>query len=131
MEYLTAVIAPRPLTIHFSLLNPDRARSLAYVPVMMEPLGAFVTVVVRDGMGEVLCQTHRPKFTPKLRPSADDAYLALEPGRSHGAVFVLDECMLDPGTYRVQVSYSNLDYLGSPARAVGSLSYSTVLALTI
>ena len=131
MEYLTAIIQPRPLTIHFSLLNPERASAPVYGPVMLEPLGAFLNVVVRDGMGEVVCQTHAPKFTPKLKPTSDDAYLAIEPGRSHGAVFVVDDCELAPGTYRVQVTYSNRDYRGTAARPVGELSYATVLSVSI
>ena len=131
MEYLTAIVQQHPLTIHFSLLNPARASGPVYVPVMLEPLGAFVNVVVRDGMGQVVCQTHRPKFTPKLKPSADHAYLALEPGYSHGVLLPLDDCTLTPGAYRVQVTYSNLDYRGSPARPVGELAFSTVLALTL
>jgi hypothetical protein len=131
MEYLTAVVDRRPLTIHFSLSNPPRATSPVHVPLMLEPLGAFVTVVVKDGMGEVVCQTHRPKFTPKLKPSSDDAYLTLEPGRSHGAVFALDECTPGPGKYRVQISYTNLDYRGTPARPVGELAFTTTLDVTI
>lgn len=131
MEYLTAVVERQPLTIHFSLLNPTGAPAAIWVPRMLEPLGAFVTVTVRDGMGAVVCQTHRPKFTPKLKPSADDAYLELVPGQSHGALLTVDDCALAPGAYRVTVGYTNLDYRGTTARPIGALSYETTLALSL
>lgn len=131
MEYLTAVVELQPLSIHFSLLNPSGATASVWVPRMLEPLGAFVTITVTDAMGAVRCQTHRPKFTPKLKATEANAYLELVPGQSHGALFTVEDCALAPGAYRVTVSYSNLDYRGTAEVPIGALSYQTTIALTL
>ena len=127
MDYLTSITKTAPLSVHFSLYNPEGAPGPAYVPLMLEPVGAFVEVIVRDASGEVVFETYRPKF----KPDRDESYLAVEPGYSYGVVLELEDCELAPGKYELEVTYSNGEYRGSSARPVGVLSFATTLPLTI
>ncbi len=100
MNYLVNIISAQPLTLHFSLHNPAQAGGATLVPRMLEPLGAFVSVVVRGSEGNEVCRTHPPKFTPKLKPSQASSYMELEPGYSYGVVLVVEDCELRPGQLR-------------------------------
>jgi hypothetical protein len=131
MNYLVHIIAAQPLTIHFSLHNPEQADGATLVPRMLEPLGAFVSVVVRGPGGDEVCRTHPPKFTPKLKPSQESSYVEIEPGYSHGVVLVVEDCELSPGHYEVDVSYSNRDYRGPDGSAIGELTHTETLPLQV
>lgn len=131
MDFTARITHPRPLTVTVALRNPADAPGPIWVPVMFEPLGAFVTVTVRDAAGAIACETHRPKFTPKLRPDADAAYAELGPGAELSAELVVEDCQLAPGQYQVAVGYRNLDYRGTAAHPIGELARATTLDLTL
>ena len=131
MNYLISVIRTEPLTIHFSIQNPDHVEDPVLLPRMLEPLGAFVSVVVYGPEGAEVCRTHQPKFTPKLKPSQADSYVELDPGYSYGVVFEIDDCKLPPGNYEMEVLYSNLDYQGTEERPIGELSHRAKLPLVV
>ena len=131
MNYLVNIIGAQPLTLHFSLHNPEQAGGATLVPRMLEPLGAFVSVVVRGSEGNEVCRTHPPKFTPKLKPSLASSYMELEPGYSYGVVLVVEDCALAPGNYEVEVSYTNRDYRGPDGNAIGALTHAKTLPLRV
>lgn len=129
MHYLTTVAAVHPLTLHFSLHNASDAP--AYVPRLLTPLGAFVSVMIRDAKGAVVYHTEAPKMKLKLDPLRDASYLELEAGYSYGAVFVLDEAKLVPGDYHLDIAYSNAQFQGTSGIPVGMLAYHTLLPLHV
>ena len=114
------VVATTPLTLHVSLLRDAGAVDAAWVPRLLEPLGAFVSVTVHDGDGTLVLETHPPKAKPKLDPDDDASYLPLDPGHTHGAVLEVGD--VPAGTYRVTVAYSTFGYDGTEERPVGDLS---------
>ncbi len=129
VQLLASVQASDPLQVHVSLANPEDADTRAAIPRVLEPLGAYITMEVRDAAGEILCQTRRPKFTPKLRPDSDEAYLLLEPGRSRGVLLTWEDCSLSPESQVLHVRYRNEDYQGTPDRPVGTLTLEATLPL--
>ena len=124
VELLVHVLRCAPLHVQVSLHQPSRAGEAAWVPRLLEPLGAFLTVRVRSTSGPLVYETSAPKFKPKLRPDSDASYLALEPGYTYGIVLELDVPDVTPGAYRVQVQYTNLMYRGTADRPVGTLALS-------
>lgn len=119
LECLVAILATDSLTLHISLHNPGTAAAPVYVPRSLKPLGAFVRVEVRDLDGAVVYATQRPKFTPKLEPLHVDSYVEVEPGYSYGVLFECTTVSLPSAEYRVDVSYSNLQYRGFPGHFIG------------
>lgn len=119
LECLVAVLATDPLTFHISLHNPGTAAAAVYVPRSLKPLGAFVRVEVRDLDGAVMYATQPPKFTPKLDPFHVDSYVEVEPGYSYGVLLECTAVSLSSAEYRVDVSYSNLQYRGFPGHVIG------------
>lgn len=120
-ELLVHLVRSAPLHLQVSLHQPSRADRSAWVPRLLEPLGAFLAVRVRSTSGSLVYETSVPKFKPKLRPDRDASYLALEPGYTYGIVVELDLPDVTPGRYRVQVQYTNLMYRGTADRPVGTL----------
>jgi len=129
MHCLITVAAVHPLTLHLSLHNDGAAPR--YVPRLLTPLGAFVSVTIRDAKEAVVYQTEMPKMKLKLDPSRDASYLELEAGYSYGAVFVLDDATLVPGEYHLDIAYSNGQFQGTSGIPVGVLAYRTLLPLHV
>jgi hypothetical protein len=129
MHYLITVIAVHPLTLHFSLHNDSAVPR--YVPRLLTPLGAFLSVRVTNVKGEIFYQSETPKMKLKLDPSRDTSYFELEAGYSYGAVFVLDGATLSPGDYHLDIAYSNAQFQGTPGIPVGALGYHSVLPLHV
>ncbi len=129
MHCLITVVAVHPLTLHFSLHND--AAVPRCVPRLLTPLGAFLSVTVRDAKGAVVYQTETPKMKLKLDPSRDASYLELEAGYSYGAVFVLEDATLLPGDYHLDIAYSNAQFQGTFGVPVGALAYHSVLPLHV
>lgn len=122
LELLVHVLRSAPLHVQVSLHLSSRAGEAAWVPRLLEPLGAFLTVRVRSTSGSLVLETSVPKFKPKLRPDSDASYLALDPGYTYGIVLELDVPDVTPGAYQVQVQYTNLMYRGTADRPVGTLA---------
>lgn len=129
MNYLVTIAAVHPLTLHLSLYNDGALPR--YVPRLLTPLGAFVSVTIRDVKGAVVYQTETPKVKLKLDPSREASYLELEAGYSYGAVSVLDDATLVPGEYHLDIAYSNGQFQGTPGIPVGVFAYRTLLPLHI
>lgn len=129
MHCLIMVAAVQPLTLNFSLHNDSNLP--AYVPRLLTPLGAFVSVKIRDAKGIVVYHTETPKMKLKLDPLLDASYLEIEAGYSYGAVFVLDDAILVPGDYHLDIAYSNAQFQGTSGVPVGVLAYHTLLPLHI
>ena len=125
IDLLVEVLSTEPFRLHASLHQPDAAAEVAWVPRLLRPIGAFVRVRVSNTAGESMFETKVPKFKPKLKPGNDASYLPLEPGYSYGTVFDLDVGQVTAGPYRLEVSYSNLDYRGTPERPLGELLLTT------
>lgn len=53
--------------------NPKSAHTALFVPRVLAPLGAFVSVKIIDASGQLVYETNLPKFTPKLDPRSRDA----------------------------------------------------------
>ncbi len=130
MLYLAEIVRNVPLTVHFSLCNPSEASEPAYAPRLLGPLGYFVKIEISDG-NQISYLTHQPKADFKLRPDRSESYLALEPGYTHGIVFVLEEFKPSPGYYQLILSYSNREYEGCPNAPVGELFFRTELPVHI
>ena len=128
VQLLASVLTTEPLQVHVSLANPEGAPGSVAVPRGLGPLGAYIRLELRSTSGAVLCRTHRPKFSPKLRPGEDSAYVALEPGTSWGAVFTWEDCSQVPSAGQLSVAYANEDYQGTAALPVGALSLETLLS---
>ncbi|MEA2889643.1 MAG: hypothetical protein QOI05_436 [Bradyrhizobium sp.] len=129
VRFLATVSAVRPLALHFSLQNGGTAP--AYVPRLLTPLGAFVSVTIRDAEGALIYQTETPKVKLKLDPSRDASYLELEAGYSYGVLFELDDATLVPGEYQLDIAYSNGQFQGTSGAPVGVLAYRSVLPLHV
>lgn len=128
---LVAIVTLRPLLLHVSLHNPPAAAASLYVPRSMKPLGAFVRVEVRDRSGAVVYQTHQPKFAPKLEIGDRKSYVAVEPGYSYGVLLECDISSLPPGDYRVDVSYSNLEFRGFSGHIIGDQACKASIGVTL
>ena len=127
MRFLATVSAVHPLALHFSLQNDGAVP--AYVPRLLTPLGAFVSVTIRDVEGAVVYQTETPKMKLKLNPSRDASYLELEAGYCYGVLFELDDATLVPGEYHLDIAYSNGQFQGTSGAPVGVLAYHSALPL--
>jgi hypothetical protein len=125
IDLIVEVLLTEPLRLHVSLHQPDAAEKVAWVPRLLRPIGAFVRVTVTNTAGESMFATKVPKFKPKLKPGHDASYLPLEPGYSYGTVFDLDVGQITTGRYRLEVSYSNLEYQGTADRPLGDLELTT------
>ncbi|WP_306911964.1 hypothetical protein [Arthrobacter sp. B3I9] len=125
LTLLMDVLATAPLRVHVSLHQPDTADEVAWVPKLLAPAGAFITLVVRDPAGETRFETHPPKIKPKLRPDDDDSYLGLEPGYSYGIVLAVDLPQLAGGAYLLEAGYTNRGYHGTSGRPVGEIALTT------
>lgn len=131
MRCQAALLAVRPLTLRVELVNDGAAPLM--VPRVLEPTGAFVAVVLRDHAGAEVARTHKPKFTPKLRPDDPAAYVTLAPGERHGVDLVLDEpgfAELGPGRYHADLTYSNLYYQG-PHGELGTQTCATTVPVEL
>lgn len=128
-----AVVEARPLTVHFSLLNPADAEEPLRVPATLGPTGAFVTLSLTDADGRPVYATERPKLKLKLDPAKPESYLTLQPGYSFGTVFVLDpdELWLEPGEYTLSAEYHNRDYSGPRENPIGELACSARTELRV
>jgi hypothetical protein len=131
MQYLASVTSARPLVIHFSLVNPADSPGPAYVPRLLQPLGAFVAIEITDWHKAVVYHTIKPKLRSKLDPAKDSSYVAVEPGYTYGTLLAVDEPRLTPGNYRIHLVYSNGDYRGTATAPVGGLAYQIELPLHI
>lgn len=129
MRYLVTVSAVHPLTLHLSLQNDGVVPT--YVPRLITPLGAFVSVTIRDVAGALVYQSETPKIKLKLDPSRDTSYLELEAGYCYGAVFEIDDATLVPGEYHLDIAYSNKQFQGTSGAPVGVLSYHSALPLHV
>ena len=129
MHYMVTVLGIHPLALNFSLHNDgDLPR---YVPRLLTPLGAFVSVTIRDAKGAVVYQTETSKIKLKLDPSRDLSYLELESGYSYGACFVFDDTTLVTGEYHLEFAYSNGEFQGTSSAPVGVLAYQTQVPLHV
>ena len=116
------------LSFYFVLENPATASGPVLVPRVLAPLGAFVSLQVVDSTGSTIYETNPPKFTPKLDPQSEGAYVAIDPGYGYGTKFVIDDApSLPAGTLDVKISYSNLYFRGSAEHALGDQQCSTVV----
>ena len=131
MNYLCEVASTRPLAIHFSLSNPANSGGPLFVPRVLGPLGLFVRVTVKDERGRVLVEPPAIRGTWKLDPADQRSYLALEPGYTFGALFLIDDAPTGPGTFRLLVEYSNAPYTGTPGTPVGKLSFKRELEVLL
>lgn len=129
MRCLVTISAVHPLALHFSLQNDGAVPT--YVPRLLTPLGAFVSVTIRDVEGALVYQTETPKIKLKLDPSRDASYLELEVGYCYGVVFELDDATLVPGEYHLDIAYSNGLFQGTPGAPVGVLEYLSGLPLHV
>ena len=130
MQYLAVILQASPLTIHFGFYNPEDSEDPCYVPRMLDPLGYFVSLDVRDGKTSVY-RTERPKVRLKLHPDRAESYHALEPGYTHGIVFEIDDFEPDPGSYSLKLTYSNRQFNGFPGHPLGEMTYKATLPLYI
>lgn len=118
MHCLATITQKQPLTIYFSLYNPADAGAVLYVPRVLLPVGAFVKVEIRSGE-QVVYATRQPKFSPKLRPDKQEAYVALDPAHGHGVLLELEGVSLPRGDYMIHLQYSNLQYRGFTGQELG------------
>lgn len=130
---LVAVVEARPLSVHFSLLNPSEAEEPIRVPATLGPAGAFVTLSIADGDGRPVYATERPKLKLKLDPARPESYVTLQPGYSFGTLFVLDpdELWLDPGEYTLSAAYENHEFSGPSDNPIGELSCSSTTQVSV
>lgn len=131
VELLVEVLGTDPLRLHVSLHQPDSATEAAWVPRLLHPIGAFVSVDIRDTAGESVFATDVPKFKPKLKPSREESYLRVDPGYSYGTVFDLDLGQVTIGSYVIEVGYTNLDYQGTTDRPIGELAFTASCEVTL
>jgi hypothetical protein len=129
MRFRVTVSAIHSPALHFSLQNDGTVPT--YVPRLLTPLGAFVSVTIRDVAGARVYQTETPKVRLKLHPARDASYLELEAGYCYGVLFELDDAMLVHGEYRLDIAYSNGQFLGTSRAPVGVLAYHTALPLHV
>ena len=131
MHCLMEIVNTHPLTLHFNLYNPPEAAAPVYVPRSLKPLGAFVQAEVRDRDDAVVHKTQPPKFAPKLDASQAMSYVAIDPGYSYGVLLEFDDLPLPPGDYRMEVSYSNLQFRGFPGHDLGDQRCQTSIRFTV
>jgi hypothetical protein len=131
MECLAAIVTTHPLTMHISLHNPPTATSSIHVPRSLKPLGAFMHVKVSDRSGALVYETQLPKFAPKLETSHAESYVEIEPGYSYGVLLECDAPPLQHGYYRVEVSYSNLQFRGFAGHFIGDQRCYTSIIITV
>jgi hypothetical protein len=129
MRFRVIVSAVHPLALHFSLQNDGAVPT--YVPRLLSPLGAFVSVTIRDVEGARVYQTETPKMKLKLDPLRDASYLELEAGYCYGVLFELDDATLVPGEYHLDIAYSNGQFQGTSGAPVGVLAYRSTLPLHV
>jgi hypothetical protein len=120
-----------PLSFHFVLSSPAAAAEPLLVPRVLAPLGAFVTVEVRDRAGALVYETRPPKFTPKLAPDSREAYVSIDPGYGYGTAFVDERATLAPGEYEITIAYSNLYFRGFAGHSLGEQRCSTTVRYSI
>lgn len=133
MQYVTAILQTRPLTIHFSLYHPADSDEPAYVPRLLEPLGAFVGIEVLGAGDRVVYESPSVKLRLKLDPSNAESYWLLEPGYTYGAVLTVDsdELQLSRGEYELELRYSNLEYVGFDDHRLGKMTHETTLGFSV
>lgn len=132
MNFLVMINQTRPLTIHFSFYNPYTSDGAVYIPRLLGPPGAFISITVSDTTAQrVIYQSTKPKIALKLNPSKAESYYALEPGYTYGIMFVVERLHLSPGNYRLDLKYSNVPFYGFPEHPVGEITYQTTLPLHI
>ncbi|WP_188931010.1 hypothetical protein [Puia dinghuensis] len=102
-----------------------------YVPRSLKPLGAFMQVKVRDSKGAIVYETQLPKFAPKLEISHKASYVAIDPGYSYGVLLECETAQLPTGEYRVEVSYSNLQFRGFPGNFIGDQKCHSSITVTV
>ena len=129
MECRAEIVQRDPLTVHFSLVQPADASRSTWVPRVLLPEGAFVAAELRDARGAVVWKTERPKFHPKLDPSAPAAYLELDPGYSHGVMLALEGARVPAGEHSLMLTYGNLQYRGFPNHDLGEQSCTVTLRI--
>jgi hypothetical protein len=118
MHCVAMITQKQPLTIYFSLYNPADASAVLYVPRMLVPVGAFVKIEIKAG-DQVVHATRQPKFSPKLPPDRQEAYVALDPGHGYGVVLAPEGVSLPRGDYAIHLTYSNLQYRGFSGHEIG------------
>jgi hypothetical protein len=131
MEFVAAITRSRPVSVHFSLHNPDDADGPVWIPRVLKPLGVMLKVEVRTDRGELVYENPTVRATWKLRPEDPASYQALEPGYTFGVVVTLADFQPEPGRFKVQLAYANEPYTGTSERKVGKLSYKVSLPLVI
>jgi len=131
IECLTTIVTTHPLVLHASLHNPPTAATSVHVPRSLKPLGAFIQVKVTDHSGVLIYETQPPKFAPKLEVSHAESYVTIEPGYSYGVLLECDAPPLLPGDYRVEVSYSNLQFRGFSGHFIGDQRCHSSLSVTV
>jgi len=127
------VVSGRPLSVHFSLVNPPDAEAELLVPALLGPVGAFVRLEVADADGRPVYATERPKLKLKLDPAKAESYVTLRPGYSFGIVLAVDadDLWLDPGDYLVRASYDNREFTGPKGAPVGEQRCSATAELSV
>lgn len=88
-------------------------------------------IEVRDSSGSLVYETQPPKFAPKLEISHPESYIGLEPGYSYGVLLECDAPPLPPGDFRVEVSYSNLQFRGFSGNFIGDQKCHTSINVTL
>ena len=118
-EGLLHVLRGRPLTLHFSLLNPVGAEREVRVPATLVGL---VALAVTDTDGRPVYEQERPKLKLKLDPAKPESYLALQPGATFGVVLEIDrdDLWLDPGMYTVRADYESGPFTLGPTAVTAS-----------
>lgn len=130
---LLHVVGGRPLSVHFSLVNPAEAEAEVRVPALLGPVGAFVTIEVADADGRPVYGSQRPKIKLKLDPSVRESYVVLRPGNTYGILLVVDrdDLWLEPGEYTVRATYSNREFTGPSDDPIGAQNCSATADLSL
>ena len=131
LHVCAASLGQRPLTILFGLYNPPAARGPVTVPRGLAPLGYFVELRVTRDDGRLVYASEEPKTALKLHPDRPSSYRDLDPGYLHGVVFEVADLELPPGSYALDLSYSNREFRGPPEARIGSLSYRLQVRLQV
>jgi hypothetical protein len=131
MDNLLTIIQTDPLMIHFCLHNPQKSAEPDYVPRLLGPLGFFIRIQVTDEEEQTVYRSTIPKVNLKLHPSKPESYQLLEPGYTYGIVLAVEDVRLDPGNYRLHLTYSNLEFRGFPGYSLGELKFANTLAFDV
>jgi hypothetical protein len=126
-----ASLGHRPLEILFGLYNPPSASRPVAVPRPLAPLGFFVSLRVTREDGRLVYASEEPKARLKLHPDRAASYRELDPGYFHGVVFEVADLELPPGSYALDLSYTNREFRGPPEARIGSLSYRLQVRLEV